>query len=70
MLADFIQNKYASVAEVLKFYITEVVIRQSEDGEYTMAKNRQVLSNCMYNTPKYLLHCVNVFKSGVTSFES
>lgn len=66
--AYFIQDKHASVADVLKFYITEVVVRQSDDGEYTIPQNRQVLLNCIYNTPKYLLHCGNVFKSGVTNF--
>ncbi|KAK2854667.1 hypothetical protein Q7C36_006536 [Tachysurus vachellii] len=31
----------AVTTEVLKFYITEVVVRQSEDGGYTMPQNRQ-----------------------------
>ncbi|XP_053539156.1 E3 ubiquitin-protein ligase E3D [Ictalurus punctatus] len=58
----------AVTTDVLKFYITEVVVRQSDDGEYTIPQNRQVLLNCICNTPKYLLHCGNVFKSGVTNF--
>ncbi|XP_053483740.1 E3 ubiquitin-protein ligase E3D [Ictalurus furcatus] len=58
----------AVTTDVLKFYITEVVVRQSDDGEYTIPQNRQVLSNCIYNTPKYLLHCGNVFKSVGTNF--
>lgn len=62
-ISIFHKNKYASLAEVLKFYITEVVVRQSEDGECTMPQNRQVLLNSIYNTPKF---CQNVFKSGVT----
>ncbi|XP_026770250.2 E3 ubiquitin-protein ligase E3D isoform X2 [Pangasianodon hypophthalmus] len=31
----------AVTTEVLKLYITEVVVRQSEDGEFTMPQNRQ-----------------------------
>ncbi|XP_053349605.1 E3 ubiquitin-protein ligase E3D [Clarias gariepinus] len=31
----------AVTTEVLKFYITEVIVRQSEDGEDTMPQNRQ-----------------------------
>lgn len=61
-------NKYSSVAEVLKFYITEVVVRRSEDAEGTLSQNRQVLSNFLYSTPKYLLQRVNVLKSGVIHF--
>lgn len=53
--ADLTRINMLFVAEVLKFYITEVVIRQSQDEEFCMPQNRQVQSDCICNTHKYCI---------------
>lgn len=72
MSGYFIQIKYASVAVVLKFYMTEVVVRQSE-AEEAMPQNRQVLSNCMWHTPK-CRKCVKIrshlFRSWTAQYQT